>query len=384
MHLGNISFCDRLGYNIKSDDVKKKLLEELEARLEFKIIQKHYLKYDEATSPAILQTRPHMMCARTNGNPYLLLLTHYNFTNQCIFIDKKIQQGYYYPRMIVTKLWFDDSLFQNNTVLDGEMVRLPNSNNKWIFVIHDLVCDRGASLASMNLMRRISRVYEILKTQYYPDAYDVCQLQVKRFFRLDEVGEMLQTFIPSLPYTCRGIYFKPLFQKFKDILLNFDDSLIKSVHRESYKQVGNFLLKTSSAQVPHAPASAGSSSAESIPEAASSESEASASASASGGDDSVPDPLYDSAPSLSNPDPVDSSSSQRIFYARKTNAPDVYHLYETTSSLDRYHVACIPSMQVSKMMREKFKFLNPLDHIAMECTFSQRFNKWIPVQPSST
>lgn len=368
MHLGNISFCDRLGYNIKSDDVKKKLLEELEARLEFKVIQKHYLKYDAATSPAILQNRPHMMCARTNGNPYLLLLTHYNFTNQCIFIDKKIQQGYYYPRMIVTKLWFDDSLFQNNTVLDGEMVRLPNSNNKWIFVIHDLICDRGASLASMNLMRRISRVYEILKTQYYPDAYDVCQLQVKRFFKIDEVGDMLQDFIPSLPYTCRGIYFKPLFQKFKDILLNFDDSLIKSVHRESYKQVGNFLLKTSA---PHgagpAPLASISTSSGSITEALDSD---------SGCDDPASNSVSIPIPHDNGPSP----SSHQIFYARKTNVPDVYHLYETQSSMVRYHVACIPSMQVSKMMREKFKFLNPLDHIAMECSFSERFKKWIPMQ----
>lgn len=344
MHLGNISFCDQLGYNIKSDDVKKKILEELETHIEFKVIQKHFQKYDPSSTPSVVQNRPHMMCVRTNGNPYLLLLTKCNFINQCIFIDKKIQQGYYYPRMIVTKLWFDDSLFEHKTVLDGEMVRL--SEGKWIFVIHDILCDRGISLASWNLMRRVSRIYELLVHQFRPDVYDVCKLEVKRYFPINEARELVETFIPSLPYTCRGIYFKPLFQKFKDILLNFDDSLIKHVHRESYKDVGAFLLRSN-----------------------------------------TPPPIQKAIEEAKDTPATTSKQTDvdvtRVFYARKTNIPDVYHLYETSSSED-YQVACISNLKTSKMMRMLFSHCNPVDSIPMECLFSNRFQKWVPTAAVQT
>ena len=43
MHLGVISFCNRVAHNIKSNDIKTEILNEIEQKYNIKIIQKHFL-----------------------------------------------------------------------------------------------------------------------------------------------------------------------------------------------------------------------------------------------------------------------------------------------------------------------------------------------------
>jgi hypothetical protein len=430
MHLGAISFCDRTGFNIKSDDAKKDLLATLEKAIDFKVIQKHHLRYappapgqpqgqdpSQSHLRAILQTRPHMLAVRTNGNPYLLLLTRYHGVNQCIFVDKKVQQGYYYPRMILTKFWFDDALFEHTTILEGEMVRVPPGPApqpqpqghappppppppQWIFLVHDLLADRGAPLVDVPLMRRLGRVYEILDAQFAPDPdHDVCALQVKRYVRPEDAPDFLATFVPSLPYSVRGLYFKPLYRRFKDVLYNFDESVIQNVRRTSYKEVHSFLLKEDVVPVP-APglqedARLGG---EGLPRA-----ELLPPPPPLSRTETLPPPPPLPLPPPPPPPPRRAQQPQRpprppaqqqaavplplppppptkVFYVRKTNLPDVYHLTESAAlaTADPL-VACVASLQTSKMMRALFEPRNPVDSVRMRCEYSGRFEKWVPL-----
>lgn len=351
MHLGEISFCDRVGFNVKSDEHKKKILEGLDSWLNFRVIQRHYQKFDPS-NVQLLQQRPHMVSVRSNGNPYLLLLTKYNFVNQCIFIDKKIQQGYYYPRMILSKFWFDDSLY-NNTLLDGEMVRV--GHQKWMFLINDIIAENGVQLETINLQRRISRVHEILNKRFMPDPLNPCIMQVKKYFKYDEWRHVVDTFIPSLPYTCRGLYFKPLFLRFKDVLLNFDDSVIIKVKREKFKERSNFLML---GDIKHAGAA----------DSCSDSDCATATTTGSQQDDQN---------SIDTSTVEEHDGASQLFYMRKTNAPDLYHLFKNIQS-DNHMIACIPTLSLSKKMRDLFRDSNPSDHKKVWCTFSDKFKKWIP------
>jgi hypothetical protein len=47
MHTGIISFCDRVAYNIKSNDIKDNILNYIYTLYNIRIIQKHYHKLDE-------------------------------------------------------------------------------------------------------------------------------------------------------------------------------------------------------------------------------------------------------------------------------------------------------------------------------------------------
>lgn len=338
MHLGEISFCGKIGYNIKSDDFKKRILDTLEEHMGFKVIQKHHEKFRDELIP-ILNKNPHVLAVRTNGNPYLLYLTKYNFATQCIFIDKKIQHGYFYPRMIIAKLWFDESLY-DGTLFDGEMVK--TNDGHWEFIINDLLYEKKHDLQKMNVVRRINRIYEILEKHYKEDDVTCCNLRVKKFFTYENAQTIIDEFIPSLNYTCRGIYFKPLYLKFRDVLINFDDSLIKKVVRTKYKDISQTTFLTNESVVVEQ------------------------------------GKILSNTDNLSQHHASENDKSEKIFTVRKTSQPDIYELMDDNNG--QVHIACIPGLSTSKMMRVLFAGASLTDRKKVLCKFHEKFKKWVPMQ----
>jgi hypothetical protein len=328
MQVGEISFCDRVAFNIKADEVKGRILGALEKQTGFKIIQKHNEKF--AVKQHSISQMPHLISLRTNGNPYLLFLTKYNFENQVIFVDKKIQQGYFYPRMILAKLWFDPSLF-DNTLFDGEMVKA--STGSWHFLINDIICFKGEVLNHMPLPKRLKLVYDVLQNLYTHDDLNTCLLFVKRYFRITESAKMLQEFMPTLPYTNRGIYFKPFYLKFKDILYNFDDTLIKKEVRVKLQQSIVEVLNDQPLPLPEI---------------------------------SIPPPTVSSD--------IPAAATLRQLYLKKTSTPDVYEIDEVKG------YALVNKLQTSILLNNTFKYKNISDKVLFSCEFDEKFKKWRPIE----
>jgi len=340
MHLGEISFCDKIGFNIKSDEVKSKLLQELDSAIGFKIIQKHHEKFHEGLC-VNLNRNPHLINVRSNGNPYLLYLTRYQFGNQCIFIDKKIQHGYFHPRMIITKLWFHDDLF-DNTLLDGEMVK--RKDGSWIFLVNDIIICRGQPLNYMKLPERINTIYQILTKMYYEDDHNVCSIEVKKYFSYKDLQtNKVKDFIDTLDYSSRGIYFKPMMLRYRDILLNFDDTLIKKVVRV---KVGGFVETVMHANnvIENHPIT------------------------------QPTQPTCDTAI-------VEKSKDQdQVFWIKKTNKSDIYELFTnsgTPPSLGSAF-ACVNNMKTSEFLRSILGNSTVTDKVQVKCTMHPKLNKWIP------
>lgn len=326
MQIAEISFADKIAYNIKADDTKRYILDELEKKYMLKIITKHHERFDSKLMP-IINNNPHLICARSNGNPYFLHMLRYNYTNYCIFIDKKIQQGYYYPRMIICNFHFTDAIF-DDTIFEGEMVK--TKTGSWVFLINDVIVLKGRYLQDVNFVKRINALYEVMQNDFKQDDMDICHFGIKKYFKYDELDQLLNHHIPKLPYTCRGLYFKPLFLRFKEILVNFDDSVVKKVERKKYKHVSNFLLNEPIQEV------------------------------------------------VSKPETQLHSTDNQMFNVRKTSNPDIYELFDIkTNKLTG--VAAVPTMKISKAMRLLFEHKNVVDKIALPCEFSEKFNKWIPV-----
>jgi len=328
MHIGEISFCNRLGFNVKSDEFKKQILDSISGYGSSKIIQKHHEKFVPETSISIINANPHMMTLRTNGNPYYMYMTTYNGVNQCIFIDKKVQQGYMYPRMVIVKFWLDDALFQN-TLFTGEMVKSEKSG-EWTYVIHDIIADSGQEMNTVNLVKRINRMYEIFSQLWTPDArQDVCDIKIKRYFHLSEYSAMMD-FSKTLPYSCRGIYFKPLFIKFKDILYNFDDTLVKKIDK------GSFSKEFQETKVE-------------VAETVISE---------------------EKTKVITNP--------IATMMIQKSAQPDIYQVF-TSTGIDA-GIAFVNNIKTSKMLRERFDMATPVDKVKFHCIFNTRFSKWGPIE----
>lgn len=334
MNAASISFCDKVAFNINNDEVKKNIIGDLEKHYAIKIITKHYEKFDSDKSIEVVNRVPHLICLRSNGNPYFLHLVKYNFTQYCIFVDKKIQQGYYFPRMVVTRLSFADCLFENGgTLFEGEMIK---GSNGWTYSIVDILVHQGKHLIDINLPRRLNVVYHILSQQYKFDDSDVCKFNVKKYFTYQQYGEVCKH-VNSLPYTTRGVIFRPLFLKFKDILLNFDDSLIIKNQRQ---KVGQFIEHAQQIK-----------------------------------------PLINKETSQTLPTCITELPSKEIIVvhlAQKTNYPDIYMLFEQGTYKD-IGVACIQTMVVSKKMRLIFADKNCVDKIPIQCVYNYVFKKWMPI-----
>lgn len=335
MHLGEISFCDRIGYNIKCDETKASILKRFEDMYGISIVRKHHQKYASEMLP-MLNNAPYLVSLRTNGNPYLLYLTRHHGVNTCIFIDKKIQQGYFQPRMILTKMWFDDDLF-NDTLMDGEMVK--DKQGHWTYLINDLIVDGQVHLTKVNLIKRYERLQHILTHKYVHDVVVPFHVETKEYVEYHQLKDLLQK-VPSLPYTCRGIYFKPLHLKFKDILLNFDDSVVIKVTKTKYKTAGNFLTSPL---------------------------------------DIEPGPCP-SAHQEQKGDIVTHTTSTltHLFHIKKTSTPDVYEMLDPETG--EVHIACVNTLATSELLYHTFYDKNLLDRVPFRCHFSEKFGKWIPVE----
>jgi hypothetical protein len=333
MHLAEISFAGKVAYNIKDDATKKEILDDLDRKYNVKIITKHFEKFNPDYIHNI-NNNPHLLCARSNGNQYIMLLTKINLINYCMFIDKKIQQGYFYPRIILVNYHFDDELFKD-TLFHGEMITLKDGS--WIFIISDLHVYKGIYLKESNLIKRMNIIYEIMDTEYLYDEMDISKIAVKKYFKYDQINELLNDHIPKLPYTCRGIYIKPLFLRFKDILINFNDEIIKKVSRVKYNDKLNstFLTKGEGAFIKNN--------------------------------------IQEYIPETTLIKDIDNT----MFLTRKTSQPDIYELFDDKNNI--IGLACIPTMKVSKMMRELFTEKNVVDKILLKYNYNDKFKKFIPI-----
>jgi len=244
MRTGYITFCGSIGFNIKNDKYKKEILEEIYNKTHIKIIQKHFI-YLQQTHFKKLNEIPHLISLKSNGNPYLLYLTKYNFNNVCIFIDKKIQPGYFLPRMIIVYLQFSDVLF-SNTLFEGEMIK--DNNNNWLFMLNDIFIYKNNLLNKINIINRLEILHNILKTDYKNYELAVCDFQIKRYFKYNQLQYMCNDFNNSLQYSNRGIYFTPLYFKFTNILYNFDDTLINTVKKNKNNLNSSFYSNNTTQQ----------------------------------------------------------------------------------------------------------------------------------------
>ena len=239
MHLGIISFCDRVAYNIKSNDIKTDILEEIDKKYNVKIIQKHFFRLTDESVSHITAT-PHVVSIRTNGNPYFLYMTKYDDKEIIYFIDKKIHPTYQLPRIIIAKGLFDPNLF-NGTLIDGEMVCC--YNKKWIFLISDIIAYKGEHLTKFQLPERIAILNNMLDNEYTEDyPMDICKYRIKPYYNLciDTLNK-ISSF--EYPFSVRGIYFWAYNLKYKPKLMNIDDNIIQSVSIKTKDNI-EFTLKT--------------------------------------------------------------------------------------------------------------------------------------------
>lgn len=341
MHTGIISFADRIVHNIKTNDMKDLILDQLQSLYGIKIIQKQYHKLDENNIKYVI-SNPHMCNLRSNGNPYYMFFTLHNDIPIIYFIDKKVHPGYQKPRILLVRGMFDENLYQN-TLIDGEMVKC--MNGKWVFLFNDVLVYEGNYLVKTNLKDRLKIMYNLLDRQYTPDSViDVCEYKVKVYYELcQESITALIEMSKKLNYTCRGIYMWSSDLKYKNKLYNFNEENIVSVVRK-VKDETEFQMKKN--------------------------------------DESINPIIHVSQHSQPIIITRSDNESDRTLWISQTDNPDVYNLYDSENTLisQKIGVALVPNLLTSKMLRIAFKNKNAATMLKVSCVYNDTFNKWYPVE----
>jgi hypothetical protein len=373
--LSKISFCDKECSNINNNTVKSAITSKLLEKYDIHVVTRDYSILNP-NNLRIVSYHPHLISPFSNGNPYILYLCKIDGINCCIFIDKKLKEGYTYPKMHCVKYRFDNELFEKETILTGELIK--DHERRWMFLIDGILLYRGISTKDKNIISRFELIHKILNDEYIHDKFiEICPLVIKKLFLYRDIKKMVDEFIPFLPYTCKGISFYTLNNKCSNFafILPRDNHLeiktpaeIDDIIQEKYpklweKQTQYNILSNNSNVIanslnPHI----------------------------------IPSFPFDNNITGNNITSIDKNDKQNdiiiiekdntVFKILKTDMPDIYNLYtyDNKNNLIKYGIALVPNIKISNYLYNGFKENpNNLD-MRVECKFSTIFNKWSPVR----
>lgn len=345
--LSTISFCDKECYNVNRDNTKDKLIRYIESKFDIQIIKNQYVMIN----PKILYNiskHEHFITTLTNGNPYLMYLTVIDDTKWCIFIDRKLKKGYSYPKIHCTQYDFDDELFTNETIFNGELVR--DVNRHWKFLIGDIIIYRGKNmLKQKNFLSRIELVHNILKNEYsHTPNIEICPLLIKRVFQYSEIKYIFENFIPDLSYTCRGLVFNTMNSKFSNYvwIMPKDQQIRVRKMNDEEAELG-FVIDANKTFV-------------------------------------KPKDVFSSNMCRTIPDSkyID-KTNEKQFTITNSSVPDIYNLYENGDK--EIGCAYIPNISVSLMLNNYFAKFNEKEADSIisgkvNCIYHTYFDRWIPIE----
>ena len=239
-HISRTSFCSKEIDNVTDNSMKKYILDNLDIKTGIKFSYRYAKIYNEQYKKNL--NNPHLICLKTSGTPYLLFCTQINDINYCFLIDKKVKDGYEYPKIFIVHYRFSPELFQG-TLFETELIR--DKNQEWSLLLGDIYHNSGSSLKNVQIHDRMNQCIDIMENKYITDSFcDICPISIKKYFDLNQIRSIFTEFIPKLPYRIRGFYFVPLKTSYSKILYIFKDDDYKKVNTSNKKYVSFRLIQT--------------------------------------------------------------------------------------------------------------------------------------------
>jgi len=214
------SFCNIEIDNITTNESKQYILNSLSLLCSNIKYNSRYAKvFNEQFSKNL--NNPHVFYLKSSGTPYLLFLTQINSINYAFFIDKKIKEGYNFPKIFILPYEFSSELYKS-TLFECELIR--KRNKKWCLGINDIYYHCGKNMKKTNIIDRMNTIHQIFDKKYTPGEFsNTCPPFVKKYFDYKDVSYVFNEYIPNLDYETRGLYFVPMRVDYSNILYIFKD-----------------------------------------------------------------------------------------------------------------------------------------------------------------
>ncbi len=396
--LSKISFCDKQCSNVNDNKFKAQVIQNLDSKYKIQVVTRDY----NILNPNILRNvsyHQHIISTYTNGNPYMLYLTKIDGINCALFIDKKLKDGYTYPKIHCVKYRFIDELYEKDTIFTGELVR--DNERRWFFLIDNILLYKGMSTSEKNILSKYELIHNIIEQEYKVDKYlEICPLQVKKLFLYKDIKKLVNDFIPNLSYKCKGIIFYTLNNKnsnYAYIIPRDSQFEVKSSAeideqlQEKYPELWN--KKTSISNENNNTNSNTNTNLDAHTKYMNNDfvQNVSLNSESIKTNQSVnPSSNISGNSSLSTTASGNTSTNLKVeidinnvvFKILKTDKPDIYNLYciDEKHNLIKNSIALVPNIKISHLLYNTFvSNPNNLD-LKIECKFSKVFEKWIPVK----
>jgi hypothetical protein len=368
--LSKISFCDKECYNVNNNRTKEQIIKYIQKKYKLNIIEKQYV----IINPHMIRNisfHEHLLATFTNGNPYLLYLTRIDGLPCSIYIDRKLKEGYSYPKIHCVQYMLDSALFDQDTLFTGELIR--DINRNWQFLISDLLIYEGVDTKNKNVLSRFQLIHNIMDNMYKPDPVnDICPIMVKRLFQYADAKYLIEDFMPNLSYTCKGVVFYTLNSQFSDYAWvipkenQFQPTDLKRKHEidqafyTKYPEYAKHMdIETN--QLPHLAEhpsnNPGKRSLESLCAVT-----------------QALNPMFKSKYIH-----VDEPVSLVIM---KTEIPDIYYLYTADNHTERIGTAFVLNLEMSQTLNKYFDGGSQTSAIS-RCYYHKYFDRWIPFELSA-
>ena len=363
--LSDISFCDKKCSNVNDNEFKEEFIRMIDEKHDIRVVDKLYV----FLNPSIIKNvsyHEHILSTLTNGNPYLLYLTRIDNVNCCFYIDRKLKGGFSFPKIHCVKYQFADELF-NDTMFSGELVR--DRDRKWFFLIDNLLVYKGETTKNKNIITRFELIYDIFNKFYIEDTrLQPCSIQIKKLFVYSQVKTLVNKFIPSLSYYCKGLVFYNLNTKYSNYSMLFP-------RNKRFNLMSNNEIEEKIKNQKHTLW------AKTINISSEGYETTELTTNINQSDIILKENNQIKQQSEETEKPI--AKNNIVFKVLHTNMPDVYNLYifnEKRTELIKFDYALIPNMKTSKYLNELFKDNKDNIDICMECSYSKYFKKWMPIR----
>ena len=359
--MSNNLFCGK-NTIILSSSIRNEIKKKLNNIGTFNITSKYY-SFLSKKNVNNLKDNTYSVSLRSFGKAFVLFIINLNNKNYCVFINKKNEF------MNVVQLKFHKDLY-NGTLFDGEIVK--NENDKWIFIINDIVYYKGNNLITDKFLNRQNILNNIFMNEFENIQNDNLFLTKKQFFEYRYIKDLVESYMINLNYKCSGLYFKNHNNFSDNYLFIFPECRSDTKILNNGVTIDNQKVRVEPEKSP-------------IKKSISKE-------------DmdlfgEIEDVNYNNNNDFEKPKLKTTTCK---FLINPTTLPDIYELYclGSNNQIEKLTHACVPDMETSNLLKSIVNSENIFDSISekiknksaiyVECNYHKDFKKWIPFKKTNS
>ena len=312
---------------IINDEIKNFIINYLYTLIDLTLYR--YIILDSLEILNTLKTNEHYVSSNIKGNNYFLILLYIKNVKYSVLIDRK-QLSYNKNNININKiniisldLNYSDCLY-NGTILDGKMV------NDDSFLFHDCLYLMNNNLINVDMILKLKYMDSIIKLHFIENPYFI--FKVIKLYDYSNLNNLISS-VNKLNYS--SIIFYPKISGINIIFLNIKNNNyinsnknttildpVKIIDTSSYNIIANYCEYLKSRKYTY-----------------------------------------------------ENNKQQEKFWLEKSIIPDVYNISNEKYG-KKLGIALIPNFKISQLCEDVIKFNNPQQFI---CSYSNKFNKWIPL-----